>query len=149
MQFDMTKATTMDSGPLPEGEYDVTIEKAEERDEFIELHMRLANRRMCWDRLYADNPTKARFAAEAAGLTFSGELKASDLEGLMVRVELKRTPSHATESRRITLQPRHPKRSRRTTTTSQPRRFHSDLILCMMSAGVIGTDRRDAIRTHR
>lgn len=88
MQFDMTKATTMDSGPLPEGEYDVTIEKAEEREEFIELHMRLENRRMCWDRLYADNPTKARFAAEAAGLTFAGELKAADLEGLMVRVEL-------------------------------------------------------------
>ena len=100
MQFEVSKKALGDSGPIPEGEYLVTIEKAEEvatgATPYIELSMRLENRRMCWDRLYADNSMKAGFVASAAGLTFDGssddaaarQLQANDLVGKSVVVEL-------------------------------------------------------------
>ena len=91
MQFDMTKQKTT-HGPVEAGTYTATIEGAEEgtynESQYIELTLRLENRRVVWDRLWADNPTKAGFVCEAAGVGFEGEVKCEDLTGKVVSVEV-------------------------------------------------------------
>jgi hypothetical protein len=90
MEFDMSKKK--DTGPVAAGNYNVTIEKAEEKtynaSMYIELMLRLENRRCVWDRLYSDNPHRAAFACEAAGVQFEGTLDCDNLVGKMVSVEI-------------------------------------------------------------
>jgi len=90
MQFDMTKKK--DGGPVPAGNYDVIIEKAEEKtyneSVYLELTLRLNNRRIVWDRVYGDNPNKAAFVCEAAGVKFDGTLEPNLLVGHFVNVEV-------------------------------------------------------------
>ena len=90
MQFDMTKKKK--TGPVAEGNYDVTIEKAEEKSYnesfYIELMLRLENRRCVWDRLYSDNPNRAAFVCDAAGVDFEGVLDCDTLVGKIVNIEV-------------------------------------------------------------
>ncbi len=90
MEFDMTKKK--ETGPVTEGNYDVTIEKAEEKSYnesfYIELMLRLENRRCVWDRLYSDNPNRAMFVCDAAGVVFEGSLDCDQLVGKIVSVEI-------------------------------------------------------------
>ena len=93
MQFDMTKATKTEFEPLAEGLYTVTIEKAEEGKadsgtDYIEMQMRLENKRIVWDRMWADNPTKALFVARACGIEFDGELTPAMLLGKTVVINV-------------------------------------------------------------
>tara|TARA_Y100001973_G_C5209184_1_gene344070 strand:- start:3913 stop:4308 length:396 start_codon:yes stop_codon:yes gene_type:complete len=93
MQFDMTKAKTTDFEPLPEGDYLVKIEAVTEKKTdggtmFLELTLRCENRRIVWDRLYADNPNKAFFVARACGINFNDALECDDLMGKTVSVHV-------------------------------------------------------------
>lgn len=93
MQFDAIK--TKEFEPIPEGDYAVIIEDAkegrtesEDPTDYIEMTLRLANNRIVWDRLWADNPIKATFVARAVGTEFDGELTPAMLKGKQVSIHL-------------------------------------------------------------
>ena len=68
--------------PVPEGIYTGTIVEATESadGQYIQMRIDVGNGRSVFDRLYADNATRAKFVCAAIGKSWDGTISALDLQ---------------------------------------------------------------------